>query len=91
MSFGEELNESNEIDSPGMANYITDEGPPTKLFMKVKKTTRPVNPVLLEIQKQHAQDIEIQKEFMNIRHAMISEQKEQTKVLSQLISFMINK
>lgn len=98
LNFNEELNEDNEMDSPGMANdraiddsVYTDEEPPTKRFMKIKKSTRPLNPVLLEIQKQYAQDIEIQKEFMNISQAMISEQKEQTKLLFQLITFMMNK
>lgn len=54
INFGKHTNECDEIDDSSDVTINTvchDEEPPTKRFMKVKKTTKPINPILLEIQK----------------------------------------
>jgi hypothetical protein len=65
--------------------------PPTKRFKNVKKSTKPPNPILLEIQRQHKEDMEVQKQFMDLNRQIIAEQREQNKTLSQLINYFISK
>lgn len=70
---------------------IFDNKPPTKRFKKVKRITKPPNPILIEIQRQHKEDMEVQKQFIDLNREMIDLQREQNKTLSHFMNYIINK
>lgn len=65
--------------------------PLPKRLKGIKKSSKPKNKILEEIQKQHSQDMDLQKKILDLHTQALAEQKEQTKVITQLVNFLVKK
>lgn len=65
--------------------------PLLKRLKGIKKSLKPKNKILEEIQKQHSQDMDLQKQMLDLHTQALAEQREQTKAITQLVNFLVNK